>query len=231
MLKGITLMNSIFLSTSFQQSLTGTSYEGDMDVGEMFLNFRLHFSERKYFKVCYTNTDAVREEVEEITWFSRLMFGSKCLPYTGIQMMYRAMEVMLGDPDDETNIFTWDHIALNMPGAASYDPAHPGWARLHKLRIQLWTVSSTLMTEGQLVTHNYLASLLFKKWHVELSWHTRCSTQTKTSYETARSLGWCCHGYVNINTHSIIVTRKMGQIEKRFRMAWRPVWCPLWNWI
>ena len=67
MLKGITLMNSIFLSTSFQQSLTGTSYEGDMDVGEMFLNFRLHFSERKYFKVCYTNTDAVREEVEEIT--------------------------------------------------------------------------------------------------------------------------------------------------------------------
>ena len=117
-------------SQNLEHLLTNQSYQGDMDVGEMFLNFMLHFRDRKHFGVRYFTVDEQGREKQELTRFCRLMFGSKSSPYAAVQMMYRAMEVMMGDPTDQTNIFGWKEVVLNLPGDPQYKPWKPKIAKL-----------------------------------------------------------------------------------------------------
>ena len=109
-------------SSNLESLLTHKSFQGDMDVGEMFLNFMLHFKDRKHFGVRYFSKDDKGKEIVELTRFCRLMFGSKCSPYAAVQMMYRAMEVIVGNPEEPNNIFNWVDIKLNLPGDENYEP-------------------------------------------------------------------------------------------------------------
>jgi hypothetical protein len=51
--------------------------------------------------------------------------GFKPSPYQAVQGILFAEEVIRGDPGDPRNIFRWDLIALNLPGAPGYDPSKP----------------------------------------------------------------------------------------------------------
>ena len=60
--------------------VTGDSWQEDMDVGECFLNFMMHYKEQHAFGV-----RMVRERKGEVKEFflrfTRLFFGCKCSPY------------------------------------------------------------------------------------------------------------------------------------------------------
>jgi hypothetical protein len=47
--------------------------------------------------------------------------GLKCSPYTAVKFMLWAIEVILGDPDDQANVFRWSQVELNLPGSKNYD--------------------------------------------------------------------------------------------------------------
>jgi hypothetical protein len=40
-------------------------------------------------------------------------------------MHVRGLELAKGKPTDSSSAFQWDHVELNLPGSASYDPAIP----------------------------------------------------------------------------------------------------------
>ena len=99
----------------------------DNDVGEMFHNFMLHEELRKYcgldFSLYYPGS---RCEGKRNLWerWNRLAMGLKSSPYSAVQAMLIAQEVILGDQwDEEHNVFHWKELQLNLPGMASYDPS------------------------------------------------------------------------------------------------------------
>jgi hypothetical protein len=47
-------------------------------------------------------------------------------------MLSRALEIVMGDPDDESSAFAWSTVELNLPGMREYDLGKP---RVQKLRV------------------------------------------------------------------------------------------------
>lgn len=88
---------------------------GDMDIGEMFLNFILH----EYMQaLCGVDLTEVFEAVDLIFCQKHLLWerwvcctmGLKYLPYQAIQAMLVAKEVIMGERSDATNVFCWDIV-------------------------------------------------------------------------------------------------------------------------
>ena len=81
---------------------------GDLDVGEMFLNFILHLGLRQYCGVDLTKY--FHEEVSLAVgrlWeaWQRTGMGFTWSPYQAVQGIYVADEVIRGDQKDPTNAF------------------------------------------------------------------------------------------------------------------------------
>ena len=51
--------------------------------------------------------------------------GLKSSPYNSVQGMMVGQEVILGAKDDRKNVFRWDQVVMNCPGAAEYNPVMP----------------------------------------------------------------------------------------------------------
>lgn len=51
--------------------------------------------------------------------------GLKSSPYNSVQGMMVGHEVLLGAKDDRKNVFRWDRVVMNCPGAAEYNPVMP----------------------------------------------------------------------------------------------------------
>jgi len=69
--------------------------------------------------------------------------GLRPSPYQAVQGALVAEELILGDHDDPTNIFRWDKVILNLPGAAGYDPSK---AWVYKVRLKDGRVAADLVT-------------------------------------------------------------------------------------
>lgn len=63
--------------------------------------------------------------------WNRCAMGLRSSPYQCVQAITIAEEFILGDHTDENNVFSWDSVRLNLPGAENYDPALP---RVSKIR-------------------------------------------------------------------------------------------------
>ena len=105
-------------------------YQSDMDVGEMYLNYMLHFSERHSFGI------KLEREVNGVATttfkrFQRLMFGGKSSPYLAVQGHARGMELTMGNHADPKNPFQWARVLQNYPFSKTYDPSLP---RVMKIR-------------------------------------------------------------------------------------------------
>jgi len=109
------------------------SEQGDIDVGEMFLNFSVHISERHALGVRCHKTDHREGAVEQetIRRFNRLHFGSRGSPYFAYQGQVILLDLCKGDRRDPDNPFHWERVHLNLPGARNYDCSLP---RVLKLR-------------------------------------------------------------------------------------------------
>lgn len=115
---------------SHLRGVTFGSWMGDIDLGEMFLNFCLDESLHEYCGVDlgpYLNTKLTRTRWER--WV-RCMMGLKASPYLAAKGMLLALEWILGDTMDPSNVFHWDRVRLNLPGHPTYDPQLPWVSRV-----------------------------------------------------------------------------------------------------
>jgi hypothetical protein len=131
--------------------LTKDSWQGDMDVGEMFNNFPLHPDERKHYgwRRCYV-VDG--EELEEIVRWSRLFFGGTACPYAACQGMARAVETAIGDTTQEDNPFGWVRIHENYPCTPDYDASLP-WLMKIRSDGKIACDKVVYVDDGQIVGH------------------------------------------------------------------------------
>lgn len=125
------------MSTQLRALKEGT-YMGDMDIGEMFLNFMLHESLRAVCGVDVTfvrSTDPKFKEWEEgcqSNWerWCRTMMGLAPSPFFCIQQTLWGKELIMGDRHCQSNPFRWDWIQLNLPTMEGYDPQLPWVAKI-----------------------------------------------------------------------------------------------------
>jgi hypothetical protein len=105
---------------------------GDLDIGEMFLNFCLHPDLQPYCGVD-VKPYFLEESGQGLTLWERwvhCVMGLKPSPYVCIKALLIALEVIRGNRLDPRNPFCWHKIALNLPGASNYDPSRPRLLRL-----------------------------------------------------------------------------------------------------
>ena len=102
---------------------THASWFGDVDAGEMFLNFPLDLSIRPY---CGVDLSWM-EEGKKTTWksWSRMTMGMKPSPWVTCRQIGWLLEFVIGDYKDEKNPFRWDSVILNLPGGPDYNPQLP----------------------------------------------------------------------------------------------------------
>ena len=109
------------------------TYQFDEDVSQMFHNFKMHKEERHShgIRFFHTRNDGSPEEQSFWRWCV-LNFGCLCSPYVACQGEERIMEMCMGDPKDESNLFQWDRVLLNLPFALPFDPSMPRVILLRK---------------------------------------------------------------------------------------------------
>ena len=102
---------------------TDASWYGDVDVGEMFLNFPLDINMRKF---CGVDLSWMQEDGKTL-WkcWNRMAMGMKPSPFMTIRLLMWMMEIVIGDRSERQNPFRWDHVVLNLPGTVTYDPTKP----------------------------------------------------------------------------------------------------------
>ena len=111
---------------------------GDIDLGEMFLNYWINDELRPYVGVDVTNMgERSEDKYGNVTFISedkngkiwerweRTLMGFQSSPYICTQMFSWSEDCLKGDRKDPTNPLKWDDVCLNLPGASGYDPGRP----------------------------------------------------------------------------------------------------------
>ncbi len=109
------------------RAMDENSWMGDLDLGDMFLNFPL---DRNLVPYCGIDLKPYMPEVQSWERWTRCMMGLKPSPYVTIKAYHLAHELILGDRKDPKNVYHWTQVILNMPGQDAYNPMKP---RLWKL--------------------------------------------------------------------------------------------------
>jgi len=108
------------------------SWLGDIDIGEMFLNFVLHEDLQPYAGVDlrpYWLEECPKNQTLWERWV-RCLMGLKPSPYKCIKALLLALEVVRGDKHSPSNPFHWDQVLLNLLGIPHYDPTRPRLSRV-----------------------------------------------------------------------------------------------------
>jgi hypothetical protein len=100
------------------------SWMGDIDLGEMFLNFCLDENLHEYCGVDLTPYFGTKARTHWERWV-RCLMGLRVSPYLTIKGLQLGLEWILGNPKDRQNPFHWTRVRLNLPGSSSYDPTLP----------------------------------------------------------------------------------------------------------
>ena len=118
---------NFFLPTvdSILRNASASTWFGDIDLGEMFLNYTLDLSMQPYAGIDVTDLDLTqlgRKLKRAFERWSRTLMGFKPSPYICTQTFAWGEEIIIGDRLDITNPFYWDRVILNLPGTINYDP-------------------------------------------------------------------------------------------------------------
>ena len=126
---------NFFLPTvdSILRNASADTWFGDIDLGEMFLNYPLDEDIRPYAGVDVTNADENEGDMggnrgnakRVIERWARCLMGFKPSPFVTTQIFGWSEEIMIGDRLDITNPFYWDKVVLNLPGMDDYEPSMP----------------------------------------------------------------------------------------------------------
>jgi hypothetical protein len=120
-------------ATSVLDNATERTFFGDIDLGEMFLNFFLDSRLRPWTGVdvsALLNLGTCEEKEQEDTkrWilrWERSLMGVRSSPFNCVRVYLLSEDIIKGDHLDETNPFRWDQVKLNLPGTSSYNPCKP----------------------------------------------------------------------------------------------------------
>ena len=111
-----------------------TTWCGDIDLGEMFLNYMMDEKIRPYCGIdvteCLRETDAHgfrRRSKGKRVWYrwERCMMGFRSSPYNAVKACTWSEEIIRGNNMDESSPFHWDVVVLNLPGMKTYNPILP----------------------------------------------------------------------------------------------------------
>ncbi|KAL7577357.1 hypothetical protein ACA910_002090 [Epithemia clementina (nom. ined.)] len=120
------------------RSVGPSTWAADNNFGEMFLNFWLHPKLRRYARIDLTSL--FPEELKEdsvsrssgrrrkgLLWeaWSRCAMGLITSPFQATQSAQRMKRLALGQRLDETNVFRWETVKLNVPGDQACKPSEP----------------------------------------------------------------------------------------------------------
>ncbi len=124
-----------FMLPTVDQHIRATvpgSFMGDLDIGEMFLNFVLHASVRKYCGVDLTTLFPSEALPNHVLWevWARCGMGFTFSPYQAVRGVLWAEEFILGDRYNFRNPFRFYIVQLNLPGMPGYDPSLPWVCKL-----------------------------------------------------------------------------------------------------
>ena len=151
-------------SESALRLLTTDSYCGDMDLGEMFLNFPMDVHLRPFAGVDMNpvqshltpEATALSPESGRVRW-NRLFMGMLPSPFHAARQYYLAEEIAKGASQDPTNPCGFDSIRFNIPGSADYTPTLPWvmkWSsRLDNITGDVVTYMDDLRTVGSSAEH------------------------------------------------------------------------------
>jgi len=128
---------------SLVRMLDFDSWLGDVDIGEMFLNFPLDPRIRPFAGVDLTALAPAEDLADKrVLWerWSRMLMGFKPSPYVAIRLQMWGEEIVRGDRRDPSNVFRWDYVRLNLPTAEGYDPALPWVSKVFRDTTGLETI-------------------------------------------------------------------------------------------
>ena len=113
---------SFFLPTidSILRNADSGTWFGDIDLGEMFLNYFLDEEMRAWAGVDVREIGGAQWERWE-----RTLMGFRPSPFICTQSFGWSEDCTRGDRKDKDNPLRWDLVILNLPGNDSYDPMKP----------------------------------------------------------------------------------------------------------
>ena len=122
-------VDSVMRNASFD------TWYGDIDLGEMFLNYFLDEKLRPYAGVdatalrddlreLYHNVSTDEEKRFILRWERNLM-GLRSSPYNSIRTFLWGEDFVRGDRHDPNNPLRWSKVICNLPGSEKYDPTLP----------------------------------------------------------------------------------------------------------
>ncbi len=122
------------------------TFYGDIDLGEMFLNYALDEAIRPYagVDVSALEPDKIRSGVKAVLerW-ERTLMGLRPSPYVCTQTFSWGEEIIRGNRLDPNNPLRWDKVILNLPGDLNYDPTKP---RVYKWNSLTGTIAGSFGT-------------------------------------------------------------------------------------
>lgn len=132
---------SFFMPTadSLFRMMDFDTWLGDIDLGEMFLNFWLDPRIRPYAGVDISGFCTEEEKHgQKVVWerWVRLLMGFRPSPYTTIRQLLWGEEIVRGERSDPKNIFRWERIRLNLPGSPIFDPLLPWVSKVFTDRLE-----------------------------------------------------------------------------------------------
>ena len=116
---------------SVLNNCTLTSWFGDIDLGEMFLNYFLDPKLRPYAGVDVTGLADLLKDIpledhkRLLMRWERSLMGLKPSPYNCTRTFAWSEDFIRGNRHDHTNPFMWDKVIMNLPGQSDYNPALP----------------------------------------------------------------------------------------------------------
>ena len=139
---------NFFLPTidSILRNVDSDFWFGDIDLGEMFLNFWLDDALRPYAGVDVTDLgkralnsktgkeEFVHEGIIGKLWerWERTLMGLQSSPYVCTQAFGWCEDFVRGERGDPDNPLEWEKTVLNLPGSENYDPLKPWVYRISK---------------------------------------------------------------------------------------------------
>ena len=144
---------NFFLPTvdSILRNASASTWFGDIDLGEMFLNYPLDEAIRPYAGVDVTMVELdefKKEHIKRIIerW-ARCLMGFKSSPFVTTQTFGWGEEIIIGYRLDVLNPFYWDEVKLNLPGTDSYNPAMPWVYRWNSIKKQMASFFGTYIDD------------------------------------------------------------------------------------
>jgi hypothetical protein len=125
---------NFFLPTmsSVLNNADDTTFYGDIDIGEMFLNYFLDPEIRPWAGVDVTELSPAisqkcnaDDQKRTILRWDRSLMGVRSSPFNCVRAYLISEEIIKGNRLAPSNPFKWHRVVYNLPGQSGYDPSKP----------------------------------------------------------------------------------------------------------